>query len=159
MDAQLKMTTKSLRASRREKAGVDADILQASEMRSRDSAGFESDLIVERGPNVLFVKLTPPGGTPPKTPLADRIWLLMRQHFVNQLVLELEEIGKLDDALVTELVRLSEQIAEAGGAFRISGLSHRNRRALEYRHLNGQLPAYRTRAEALFGSWLPTQPR
>jgi len=116
---------------------------------------------IERGPNWLLVKLRGSAentsGTEP--PLADRLWSVLQQHLVSRLVLELDQIGILDDGTIQALVELHQRISSNGGVMRLSGLSSPNERRLRSSGLDGRLPSYRNRRDAVFGSYRPGQPR
>ena len=50
-------------------------------------------------------------------------------------------------------------ISSNGGVIRLSGVSSPNEKLLRSRGLNGRLPSYRNRLDAVFGSYRPGQPR
>ena len=79
---------------------------------------------IDRGPDWLFVSLR---GQAPfdavGVDLAERVWQLFDQEFVNRLVLEMDRVPMLRSELVGELVRLHSRITSQGGVMRISGLS------------------------------------
>jgi len=116
---------------------------------------------IERGPNWLFVRLRSPvqeaSGTEP--PLADRLWSLLQRHLISRLVLELDKMEVLDDGLIHELIDLNQRLSTNGGVMRLSGLSSVNEKLLRSRGVNGRLPSYRNRHDAVFGSYRPGQPR
>lgn len=118
------------------------------------------DLEMERGPDWLFVRPRPVGAGLLGAPnLAEQVWALLEQHFTHRLVLELDEVGRLDSPLIAQLVWLQERIHEHDGIMRICGLSSRNQDLLRQCSLDGRLPSYRDREEAVMGQSLPKQPR
>ncbi len=117
------------------------------------------DMSVERGPDWLIVRVlrTPQAhGTPP---LADEVWEQLCRHFTHRLVLELNEIERLDSALAEELMQLHRRIREQDGVMRVCGLSAENRRALCSCNLEEHLLDYHDREEAVMGARLPRRPR
>ena len=116
---------------------------------------------IERGPNWLLVRLrgSVEEASDTEPPLADRLWSLLRHHLISRLVLELDQMGVLDDGLIQELVELHQRISANGGVMRLSGLSSLNEKLLQSRGLDGRLPSYRNRLDAVFGSYRPRQPR
>ena len=122
------------------------------------SPGWECD--VARGPDWLLVKINRPVANAADTPrLADRIWSLLQQQFTCRLVLELDQIGVLDEDLIRELVQLHDRIAARDGVMRLCGLSPRNETLLRASHLDGRFPPYGKRRDAVFGRYRPQQPR
>jgi hypothetical protein len=113
--------------------------------------GFK--LIVDRGPNWLFVKLRPKRNFAEDIPqIADEIWAIASRHFIYRLVLELEELGTMPAEVIEQLVRLQERLARCGGSLRICGLSADCADALRECALDAALPNYATRQDAVLGS-------
>lgn len=120
--------------------------------------GWQVD--VDHGPNWLFVKVKQSDEAVWDTPpLAEQLWALLREHFVDRLVLELDELEVLTSYLVGQLVLLHKRICSGGGIMRVSGLSQRNQEVLRVCRLDGRFPRYPTRQEAVLGSCRPRQPR
>jgi len=118
------------------------------------------ELSVERGPDWLLVKLAaPPCETWEMSSLADALWALMEVHFTYRLVLDLDDINLLRSDLVGELVALDKWIRGRHGVMRLCGLSPHNGEILQRCGLDGLLPAYRDRLEAVRGCHRPSQPR
>lgn len=121
-------------------------------------AGWEVD--VERGPNWLFVKLkAPEEGACKAPPLAERLELLLREHLVNRIVLELGEVGPLNRHILAQFVLLKKRIRKDGGLIRLCGLSPSNQETLCRCRLDRLFPNYQNREEAVMGSSVPRQPR
>ena len=121
---------------------------------------------VERGPDWLFIRPLP-GEAPaeaaqsaPREPfvLSDRVWNACAQHFTYRVVLELEALGSLTGTMVEDLAGLRERLQSAGGLLRLCGLSRECEELIGERRLDGQLPSYRNRVEAIRG-FRPPQPR
>ena len=120
--------------------------------------GWELD--VDRGPDCLLVKVRKPrqkAGSRP--PLAEVLWSILEQHFTYRLVVELDQIKALDDAILDQLLLLHDRIADHGGLMRICGLSPRSRRLLLGRQLDDRLVPYQDREEAMMASAMPRRPR
>ena len=116
-------------------------------------------LTVERGPDWLFVQLERPSSDADhEPPLAGRIWELLRQHFVNRLVLELDEVDRLESHLVGQLVLLHKRIHTDGGMMRVCGLSPSNQQVLKLSRLADRFPNFADRDTAMAG-FRPMQPR
>lgn len=116
-------------------------------------------LDVDRGPDWLFVRVErPEASADSEPPLAECLWDLLRQHFVNRLVLELDELEVLPSYLIGQLVLFHKRLHTQGGILRLCGLSAANQRVLEITRLGSRFPVYATRTDAVMG-YRPTQPR
>jgi len=119
----------------------------------------ECELEVDRGPNLLFVRVRISNDDIPEIPdLASRIWSLLEQHFTYRLVLELDEIKVLPSQLIGQLVLLQKRICTHDGVLRLSGLSAANREVLKSCRFGGRFPTYANRVEAVMGC-CPQKPR
>lgn len=117
------------------------------------SSGWKLD--VERGPDWLFVRLKgPPDGNAEEEPLVEQLWALLEQHFVNRLVVELDDVPAMRSYLIGQLVLLYKRLHERGGMLRICGLSDSQRQSLRTTRLDERFPCYKNRAEALMESHL-----
>jgi hypothetical protein len=111
------------------------------------------ELIVDRGPNWLFVKLRSRDNLHEAiSQIADKLWSIASRHFIYRLVLELEEWEELPSGILCQLIMLQERLAQCGGALRICGLSPECEAALHSFQLDSALSNYATRAEAVMGS-------
>lgn len=116
-------------------------------------------LEVERGPDWLFVHLDQAAAHADESPqLAEKIWELMQQHFVNRVVLELDSLTTFSSYVVGQLVLLHKRVVTQGGMVRLAGLSERNQQVLHLARLSNRFPSYRDRSEAVRGH-RPLQPR
>jgi anti-anti-sigma regulatory factor len=121
------------------------------------TAGLSFD--VDRGPDWIFVRVSPPEDTAVETPqLAAAVWALLEQNFVYRVVLELDRIQLLRSYMVGQLIMLAKRVHSHGGVLRICGLSDVNEEVLRCCQLAGQLPNYRDRGDAVMCS-RPSQPR
>jgi anti-anti-sigma regulatory factor len=119
----------------------------------------EWELGVERGPNWLLVKVGQPLASPwEMPPLADTLKLLMEEHFTYRLVLELDDSDLLSSELIGEFVALDKWIRERQGVMRLCGLSPHNGEVLRRCWLDGFVPTYRDRLEAVRGCHRRLQP-
>jgi anti-anti-sigma regulatory factor len=120
--------------------------------------GWSLDL--ERGPDWLMVRLhcdqKHAWDTPP---LAETLWALAQQHFVHRLVVEFDEVPMLHTALIGQLVMLHKRLSVNGGVLRLSGLSEQSRDVLSTARLDGRLPAFENRTEAVLGHAIVNKPR
>ncbi|HUY31875.1 MAG TPA: STAS domain-containing protein [Pirellulales bacterium] len=121
---------------------------------------------VERGPDWLIIRLSPPPrvSLPPwdgedGADLADTLWSLVERHFTYRLLLECEELTRLDSTLVAQLLVLDRRLHEHDGMLRLCGLSELNQQVLERCRLNGRFPSFRDRSHAVLGTSRPQQPR
>lgn len=117
-------------------------------------SGWELD--VDRGPGWLFVKIRCPNQDPwDPPPLADRLWRMLQEHFVDRVVLQLDEIEILSSRLLGQLVMLYKRIGSNGGVMRLCGLSPENREVLRVCRLDERFACYRNREEAVLGGYSP----
>lgn len=124
----------------------------------------DSDLIVERGPGWLFVRLVNPVGTsadeagrPVDGGLAERVWSLLRTHHTQRLVLECGGIDDSRGGLAAEIARLSGRFRDEGGTIRVCGLPESARAALAADASVPPLPSFANRTDAVAGR-LPPAP-
>jgi anti-anti-sigma factor len=124
---------------------------------AQTTSGWRMD--VDRGPDWVFVRLHPAehGGTDDYT-LAERIWSILTQSFTYRLVLELDEVGMINSCMIAQLVLLSKRVNSHGGLLRLCGLSLPNQEVVHMCRLEGCLPNYNNRGDAVMGH-RPLQPR
>lgn len=122
------------------------------------ASGCELD--VERGPDWLLVRVRSPDlAETDETPLADRLWGLLQQHFTYRLVLELDEVPVLNSYWIGQLIQLYRRIATHDGVMRLCGLSSYNRQVLHACRLDDRLLPYGDRQEAVMGRPRAARPR
>ena len=116
-------------------------------------------LDAERGPDWLYVRVVGPMEfTSDEIPLAEHVWALMEQHFVNRVVLEFDDTPILYSRLIGELVALQKRITNNGGLIRLSGLNAAAKETLRSVRLDEQLPCFADRGSAVMGH-RPNKPR
>ena len=116
-------------------------------------------LDAERGPDWLYVRVIGPVAfTSDEIPLAEHVWALMEQHFVNRVVLEFDDTPVLYSRLIGELVLLQKRITTNGGLIRLCGLNQAGQASLRACRLETQLPSFADRGAAVMGH-RPPQPR
>jgi anti-anti-sigma regulatory factor len=110
------------------------------------------ELEAEQGPDWLFVRLHAPlhdegsGGH-----LAEEICHMMQQQFTRRVVLELNEIVKLNHSLIEELLDLQQRVCDQGGTLRVCGLSDHLQEVLGTYPLIQRFCIYHNREEAIMG--------
>ncbi len=116
-------------------------------------------LEVDRGPDWVFVRLRPrDDGEIDDFMLAEKIWEILEQSFTYRLVLELDNVEILRSYLIAQLVLLSKRINSHGGMLRLCGLTSANQEVVHVCRLDGCLPNYDNRGEAVMGH-RPVRPR
>jgi anti-anti-sigma factor len=115
---------------------------------------------VDRGPDWVFVRLHPDDecGFDSSASLADKLWSVLEQSFTYRLVLELDEVPIMQSYLIAQLVMLAKRIHSHGGLLRLCGLSPANQEVIHLCRLDGCLPFYGSRGDAVMGH-RPMQPR
>jgi anti-anti-sigma factor len=117
------------------------------------------ELAVERGPDLLVVRILKAPDARDSPPLADEVWEQLCRHFTYRLVLELQQIPLLNSHLIGQLVQLYRRIREHDGVMRLCGLSAYNRQVLNTCNLDQYFPEYQDREDAIMGAFYPRQPR
>ena len=121
------------------------------------SPGWTID--VDRGPDWLFVRLSPERpSVPDNAAIAEPLWQLMQQHFAHRIVLELDDVLMMHSWLVGELIRLHKRVESQAGLMRLCGLSDINQQVLKSLSIADRFPQYDTREAAVMGN-RPMQPR
>ncbi len=118
-----------------------------------DTIGSGLRLDVERGPDWLFVRVTPPDvdwSTAPS--LADAVWAVLEQSFTYRVVLDLEPVSLVRSALLGQLVLLAKRVRTHDGLMRLCGVSADNRDVLVASRLDALLPSYPDRGAAVMAS-------
>ena len=114
------------------------------------------DVGVEQGPEWLFVRLAPPVAGHPRRggDLAQGIWELVEEHRAVRVVVELDGIESIDEALLDGLAAVGQRLACQGGFARVCGLSGDNLAAFEACGSAEHLPHFSCRREAVAaGAW------
>jgi anti-anti-sigma regulatory factor len=113
----------------------------------RERAGWEAS--VERGPDWVFVRLRAGGAIGGGAALADRLLGMIREHNVHRVVLELDEVQGMDDALFAALTRVGSRIRDDGGLVRVCGLSVADIERLRAAGHADDLPHFESRSAAV----------
>lgn len=108
---------------------------------------------VERGPEWLFLRLrdVDESQAAQLLPFAEKVWEVLGQHQTHRLVLELGALRLLHSYLIGQLLLLARRVHGKGGVLRIAELSDSNRQVLLSCRLEGLLPVYSNRWEAVMG--------
>ena len=106
---------------------------------------------VERGPDWLLVKLAGPADGAEWAGLADTLSSLSSQHFTYRFVLDCEELVLIDSALIGQLLLVERRMRQHGGLLRLCGLSAASQQALHQCRLDGRLPHFANRTQAILG--------
>ena len=115
------------------------------------ASGWSFD--VDRGPDWVFVRLKEDGTTStPQPPLADTLLEVLKRHFAHRLVVEMDEVTLLRSFVLGQLLQVHKQVQTEGGIMRLCGLSETNQQVLQAMRLDGRLPNYADRVEAVRGS-------
>ena len=111
--------------------------------------------VTDRGPDWLFIRLHVEADACYDAPeIADRIWSILRQHFVYRVVLEMEDVGFLGSHLLGQLVMIQKRVLQHGGALRLCGLTPSCQEVLRLCRLISVLPVYESRSDAVMGRGL-----
>ena len=114
------------------------------------------ELVVDRGPDWLFVRLDL--GFCEVDSVADHLWAILNKHFIYRIVLEMEDVEMLSSRLMGQLVMLQKRVLQHDGALRLSGLAPACEQALKLCRLDRVLPNYHCRVDAVHCQW-PSKPR
>ncbi len=106
------------------------------------------DLGVERGPDWLFVRLERLGAGP-RGGLAETVWDTIQEHGATRVVLELDRVETVSDALRGAVAEIGTRLRDAGGLIRICGLSESALSTLQSLPAAAAVPHFRSRAEAV----------
>ncbi len=107
-------------------------------------------LTVQRGPESVFVKVLPGSDSDAPADLAERVTEIADQHFASRVILELDAIQVLNSPILGQLDQASpSNSSRRGGLLRLCGINEFNRRVVELSRLEGVLPCYGSRHEAI----------
>lgn len=89
---------------------------------AREGRGGAPGLAIERGPDWLFVQVGDvDDGRAGR--LADSVWETIREHGASRVVLELDRVETVDEALGDAIAEIGSRVRDAGGLIRICGLT------------------------------------
>ena len=123
------------------------------------------DVALERGPDWLFVRLTPSanGRASGGHRLGASLLELARDHGTRRVVVELDGLQEIDDELLEGLALLGRILESEQGVLRLCGGNHEHLARRESCGATGHLPHFSCRNEAVgAGSWehaIPLRPR
>lgn len=109
---------------------------------------------IDRGPEWVFVRLERPANgvatetNSDGTAVSNVVLATLRENLVQRVVLELDDIETLDDALVEAIAELDRRLGDGGGTLRICGLSEANLARLRTRSSLADMPHFAGRLEA-----------
>lgn len=89
---------------------------------AREGRGRAPGLAIERGPDWLFVQVGDVADGRAGR-LADSVWETIREHGASRVVLELDRVETVDEALGDAIAEISARVRDTGGLIRICGLT------------------------------------
>jgi hypothetical protein len=105
---------------------------------------------VERGPDWLFVRVAG-GAVAGQGEITSSVWETIREHGASRVVLELDRVDAVDEALGGAIGELGTRVRDAGGLIRICGLSEPKLSQLRRSAAAASVPHFDTRADAVGG--------
>ena len=115
---------------------------------AREGRGRAPGLAIERGPDWLFVQVGD-GDDVRAGRLADSVWETIREHGASRVVLELDRVETVDEALGDAIAEISARVRDAGGLIRICGLTPTKLSRLRSVPAGGAVPHFENRSEAV----------
>lgn len=114
----------------------------------RDGQGRGPGLEIERGPDWLFVQVADVDGERTGH-LAESLWEAIREHGASRVVLELDRVEHVDEALGDAIAEIGTRVRDAGGLIRICGLSPAKLSRLRSVPAVSAVPHFDSRSEAV----------
>jgi hypothetical protein len=105
---------------------------------------------VERGPDWLFVRVAG-GAVAGQGEITSSVWETIREHGALRVVLELDHVEAVDEALGGAIGELGTRVRDAGGLIRICGLSESKLSRLRSMAAAARVPHFETRSDAVGG--------
>jgi hypothetical protein len=105
---------------------------------------------VERGPDWLFVKMAGQA-TGAADDLTASVWETIREHGASRVILELDRVETVDEALGGVIGELGTRVRDAGGLIRICGLSQPGLSRLRQVAAAASVPHFGSRSDAVGG--------
>ena len=112
--------------------------------------GRESSIEVERGPDWLFVRVAG-AAVAGQGELTRSVWEAIREHGASRVVLELDHVDTIDEALGGAIGEIGTRVRDAGGLIRICGLSEPKLARLRSVAAAAGVPHFDTRSDAVGG--------
>ena len=110
----------------------------------------EPSIEVERGPDWLFVRVAGGAGAG-QGELTRSVWEAIREHGASRVVLELDHVDTIDEALGGAIGEIGMRVRDAGGLIRICGLSEPKLSRLRSVAAAAAVPHFDTRSDAVGG--------
>jgi hypothetical protein len=107
-------------------------------------------LEVERGPDWLFVKVAGNAAGDAED-LTRCVWETIREHGASRVVLELDHVDTVDEALGCVIGEIGMRVRDAGGLIRICGLTQPELSQLRSVAAAARVPHFDTRSDAVGG--------
>jgi anti-anti-sigma factor len=104
---------------------------------------------VERGPGSLFIRVKSGGSIDPPEDLSQEILQAVEQHFASRVFLDLRDVQVIGSRLLAHVLEINRHICQQGGLLRVYGLNEFNRRVLAISGLDGLIPCYPDRHQAV----------
>lgn len=108
----------------------------------------EPAIEVERGPDWLFVRVAG-GAVAGQGELTRSVWETIREHGASRVVLELDHVDTIDEALGGAIGEIGTRVRDAGGLIRICGLSEPKLSRLRSVAAAASVPHFDTRSDAV----------
>lgn len=110
--------------------------------------GQGASITVERGPDWLFVRVAS-GSVAAPGELTTCLWDTIREHGASRVVLELDHVETIDEALGDAIAEIGDRVRDAGGLIRICGLNEPKLSRLRSVAANARIPHFDSRSEAV----------
>lgn len=123
---------------------IDASPAPAGRQRER------LPLEVERGPDWLFVRVAG-GAVAGQGELTTSVWETIREHGASRVILELDRVETVDEALGGVIGELGTRVRDAGGLIRICGLNEPGLSRLRRVAAAARVPHFGSRSDAVGG--------
>ena len=104
---------------------------------------------VERGPDSVFIRVKSGDRIDPPDDLSREILQAVEQHFASRVFLDLREVHVVGSRLLGHVLEVNRRVCQQGGLLRVYGLNEFNRRVLAISGLDGLIPCYPDRHQAV----------
>ena len=121
----------------------------SSSGRGGSNARRDWDVAVERGPDWLFLRFENGGDGAADGSLTERLLGTIRANGAHRVVLELDRVESIDDALLDAITTVGSHVRGDGGLIRVCGLSEGNLRRLRRSAPGSDLPHFESRSAAV----------
>ncbi|GEM_PF-591737 len=135
---------------------VRGEVMQGSMPMIEVASGWAIE--VERGPGSVFIRVKSGESLDPPEDFAQEILQAVEQHFASRVFLDLRDVQVVGSRLLAHVLEINRHICQQGGLLRVYGLNEFNRRVLAISGLDGLIPCYPDRREAVMAGE-PRKPR